>query len=336
MSAPPIRVLITGGAPAGGVASFAEALAEGFAAIDLSASVIAPHSILQHWSDLRNPAVLKILSTTAVFAAPFARNAICVAHGFPRADAQGWIKMLGILGSYKLARRAAKLVAVSHYAALHLRTIFNLSADAVIHNPLGAAFLERSDDQHPREYITYVGRLHPAKRLDCIFPALRALLHETTALRVCIIGDGVLRAKLEALAKGNPRIELTGNLPPAAVRGWLRRTRIFISGCETEALGISYLEALSQGCVVAMPASGGGLEIVPEEIGKSIRLLPLPLEAGAILPILREALTARGCSTTLTGYHPAAVAAQYLALAESKIPQTVVAAHSTNLQRSAQ
>jgi hypothetical protein len=31
-----------------------------------------------------------------------ARRAICVAHGFPRPDAQGWLKILAILASMKL------------------------------------------------------------------------------------------------------------------------------------------------------------------------------------------------------------------------------------------
>jgi|GEM_PF-6265427 len=96
------------------------------------------------WRELRDPRVLKILSTTAVFAAPIARRAICVAHGFPRPDVQGWRKALGVTASFKVANWFARLVAVSYYTAIHLRTIFNLRVDAVIHNPLDDAFLAES------------------------------------------------------------------------------------------------------------------------------------------------------------------------------------------------
>jgi glycosyltransferase involved in cell wall biosynthesis len=311
----PTKVLITGGKPAGGVASFAEALRAGFVAHGIPAEVLPPRQIVTRWRDLRDPGVLKVLSTTAVLGAPFARRTICVAHGFPRGDAQGWPRLLGIFASYKLANRSSQLVAVSQYAAVHLRTIFNLRVDAVIHNPLDALFLQREDEgAHPRDYITYVGRMHPCKRLDRIFPAICALVEEIPNLRACMIGDGELRGSLEAAVRGNPRIEFKGPLAPNQVRAWLRRTRVFVSGCETEAFGIAYLEALSQGCVVAMPACGGGLEIAPEQLGKSICLLPLPLEPGEVLSALREALLSNGCTPSLAAYDAATVASSYLEL----------------------
>jgi glycosyltransferase involved in cell wall biosynthesis len=332
----PSKVLITSGSPAGGLSSFAETLRVGFEALEIPAEVISPHRILAKWRDLRNPHVLKILSTTAVFAAPFAPRSICVAHGFPRVDAQGWIKLLAIVASFKLASRSSLLATVSHYAAVHLRTIFGLRVDAVIHNPLHSVFLEHEDanasNAPPRDCITYVGRLHPCKRLDRIFPAIRALVNDTPNLRACIIGGGELRGALEKASAGNPRIEFTGPLPREQVRAWLRRTRVFVSGCETEALGIAYLEALSQGCVVAMPACGGGLEIAPELIGRSIRLLPLSLEPGAILSVLREALSLTSCAPFLTSYDAETVATSYLELdrrrrSQPNAPARVKAVH---------
>jgi glycosyltransferase involved in cell wall biosynthesis len=309
----PSRALISGGAPAGGLSSFAEGLRAGFQALGIPAEVVAPGRILTRWRDLRDPDVLKILSTSAVFAAPLARRSICVAHGFPRADVQGWTRLAGIVLSLKLANGFSQLIAVSHYTAVHLKTVFDLRVDGVIHNALHALFQEGAcAETPPRDCITYVGRLHPAKRLDRIFPAICSLVEETPGLRACIIGDGPLRGALEAEAHGNPRIQFTGPLPAAEVRAWLRRTRVFVSGCETEALGIAYLEALSQGCVVAMPACGGGLEIAPEEIGRSIRLLPLPLDHGAVLSALRAALFAPGFPLALGAYQAAAIATRYL------------------------
>ena len=308
----PSRALISGGAPAGGLSSFAEGLRAGFQAFGIPAEVVAPGRIFRRWRDLRDPDVLKILSTSAVFTAPFARRSICVAHGFPRADVHGWIRLVGIVLSLKLANRFSQLTTVSHYSAVHLQTVFDLRVDAVIHNPLHALFQDAAAEAPPRDCITYVGRLHPVKRLDRIFPAICSLVDETPGLRACIIGDGPLRGALEAEARGNPRVQFTGPLPAAEVRAWLRRSKVFVSGCETEALGIAYLEALSQGCVVAMPACGGGLEIAPEEIGRSIRLLPLPLDHGAVLNALRSALSAHGSQQTLAAYEAAAIAMRYL------------------------
>lgn len=309
----PSKVLISGGSEIGGVASFAEGLGAGFVELGIPVEIVPPAQIFRRWSELRDPRVLKILSTTAVFAAPLARRTLSVAHGFPRADMQGWMKLLAIVASFKLAARRSQLIAVSHYTAVHLRTIFNLSVDAVIHNPLSELFLEPCGaDESPRDCIAYVGRLHPAKGLEQIFPALRILLRERADLRVCIIGGGEMRLTLEAMAAGDPRIVFTGPLEPGEVRGWLRRSRAFISGCETEALGIAYLEALSQGCAVAMPASGGGLEIAPDLVGNRIHLFPASAGSEPIAGALRRALAAAPQAVALHAYSPRAVAQAYL------------------------
>ena len=287
------KVLITGGHEVGGVSSFAEGLAQGFAALGIPSEVIPPSRILSRWSDLRDPNVLKILSTTAVFAAPFARRAICIAHGVPRGDYQGWRKLLAIIGSFKLANACSgvQLVSVSHYTAATLRAIFNIRTDAVIHNPVKPLYFE-ADDEGPRErcYVTYVGRLIAAKNLHRILPAIRDLLDETAGLRACIIGDGEKRPALEAMVSDDPRFEFKGTPDDRSVREYLRRTKVFVSGNEVEGLGITYLEALTQGCNVAMPACGGGLEISLDSVGKSVQLLSLSWERSQLLVALRRAL----------------------------------------------
>ena len=326
----PLKVLISGGKPAGGLSSFAAALREGFEALGIPAEVIPPSRIFTRWKDLRDPRVLKILSTSAVFAAPLARHAICVAHGFPRADVQGWVKLAGILASYKLANWNSRLVTVSHYAAVHLRTIFNLRVDAVIHNPINEMFLLPSGNSAPlREYIAFAGRLHPAKGLDRVFPAICALVHETPGLRAVIIGDGELRPALQSAAPAGSRIEFTGPLPQSAVRDWLRRTRVFVSGCETEALGIGYLEALSQGCAVVMPASGGGLEIAPELIGDAIHLYS---GAGSepVARALRNALSAAPAAVSLAAYAPRTVAQAYLSADDCRSTEPALAVEAVS------
>ena len=204
MTVAPSKVLITGGCEVGGLCSFAEGLHEGFASRGIPAEIIGPSEVLSRWRELRDPGVLKILSTTAVFAAPFARRAICVAHGFPRPDAQGWLKTLAILASFKLANLSSgcRLTAVSEYAAAHLRAVHRLRVDAVIHNPLQSIFCEPWEPSEPRNYMTYVGRLIPVKNLHRLLPAMLQLLDQNPDLRICIIGDGPQRRELEAFGPG--------------------------------------------------------------------------------------------------------------------------------------
>jgi glycosyltransferase involved in cell wall biosynthesis len=310
----PRKVLITGGREVGGLAAFAAGLSEGFAALGIPSEVISPTQIFRRWRDLRDPSILKILSTSAVFAAPVARRVICVSHGFPRADSQGRFGMLVIIGSFKVANltRHAAFVTVSDYVAAHLRSLFDLRVDAVIRNPVQSCFLEPMDGSGERRYLTYVGRLIPPKNVHHLLPAMCDLQRENPDLRICVIGDGPQRAEMESTFRTDPPIEFTGDLDALKVRSYLRRTKVFVSGNEMEPFGITYLEALSQGCAVAMPACGGGLEIALELIGTKVQLLPLSFERAGVLQALRRALSSATVQISLAAYEPKAVAQAYL------------------------
>jgi glycosyltransferase involved in cell wall biosynthesis len=320
--ATPEKVLITGGREVGGLTAFAAGLCEGLTALGIPSEVIPPNEIFKRWRDLRDPGVLKILSTAAVFAAPFARRAICVAHGFPRADAQGWVRMAAILGSFKLANSSphVRLVAVSDYVAAHLRGPFNLRVDGVIRNPVRSCFLEPANGSGERRYLTYVGRLMPWKNVQRLLPAMCDLQRENPELRICVIGDGPERETLESSFRTDPPIEFTGSLDPCSVRSFLRRTKVFVSGNEMEPFGITYLEALTQGCAVAMPACGGGLEIALGLIGTRVQLLPLSFERDGVLQALRRAVNASIVPVSLVESEPRSVAGAYLEMGSRLAP----------------
>jgi glycosyltransferase involved in cell wall biosynthesis len=311
----PAKVLITGGHELGGVASFAAGLAAGFGELGIETEIVAPRGLLRHWRALRDPHVLKILSTTAMFAAPFAKRAICMAHGVARADVMGWPRLIGINAGYKLtnAVRIARLVAVSDYTAVQVQTSFNVRIDGVIRNPVKPIYLDPVDlSGYARDYITYVGRLVPQKNLHRILPAIRDLLDQESNLKACIIGEGPQREELELIAAHHDRIEFKGTLDDMTVREYLRKTKVFVSGNVTEGLGITYLEALSQGCVVAMPACGGGLELALEQVGRQIQLLPLSMRRGEILATLCRALAVTGEPLPMNDYSARAVALAFL------------------------
>ncbi len=313
----PASVLISGGRETGGVSSFAQGLRAGFAELGFPSEVVPPSRIYRRLHELRDPRILKIVSTTAVFAAPLARRTICLAHGFPCVAYKGWPTTFALLASYRLATacRGTQLVAVSDYSALTLRVLFGLPVDAVIRNPVLPLFLQPAPDADARrEAVTFVGRLHPSKNVARLLPAMRDVLDENPGLRAWIIGDGPLRADLELITAGDDRIEFLGALPSRQVRERLRRSRVFVSANPTEPFGIVYLEALSQGCQIVMPASGGGLEIAPELIGTSIQLFPASMERAEVASALRKALIAPQTTLDLTQYSASSVAKAYLAV----------------------
>jgi glycosyltransferase involved in cell wall biosynthesis len=311
----PSKVLITGGHEVGGVSSFAEGLRDGFAELGIPTEIIAPSQIWSRWHQLRDSSVLKILSTTGVFAAPLAQRTICIAHGIPRVCGRGWARFLSILGTFKLANACsgAQLVAVSHYTAVHLETVFNVRIDGVVLNPLKPLFLDPvAASSEARAYITYVGRLDPIKNLHRLLPSVRQLLDEIPHLHASIVGDGEQRMYLQREYGDHPRIHFEGCPDDRWVRNRLRQTKLFISGNTTEGLGITYLEALSQGCAVAMPACGGGLEVALDQIGRSVHLLPLSLDPKSVLEVLRRAISSNGTQFSVDAYSARAVAEAYL------------------------
>jgi glycosyltransferase involved in cell wall biosynthesis len=311
----PSKVIITGGHELGGLASFAEGLAEGFRELGIPAEVVPPTSIYSQWSVLRDRSILKILSTTAGFASLVARRAICVSHGVPCADVQSWPNVLGFLASYKLAIASpdTEFVAVSEYTAIHLKHLFNMRITAVIQNPVRTIFVEEgATERSERKYITYVGRLHPAKNLGRLLPAVMDVINETPGLKACVVGDGELLPSLRQAYASDSLVEFTGGQDSRSVRDILRQSCVFISGNQTEPFGITYLEALSQGCAIVMPACGGGLEIARELIGKQVQLMPITLERAAISDALRRAVRAERHCFNMANYTAKAVAAKYL------------------------
>lgn len=314
-ASPPEKVLITGGHELGGVESFAQALLVGFRQCGVPGEVIPPPAALRRWRELRSARVLKVLSTTAVFASPLGRRCICMAHGVPVAAYQGWKRMMLIAASFRLANRSsgAQLVAVSEYTASHLEAVFNTRVDAVILNPVKPLYLEPLPaNPTKRDYITFLGRLTPAKGLANLLPVVRILLDETPALKMAIIGDGPQKPVLMKLVAGDSRFEFLGNLDDLATRDVLRRTRLFVSGNKVEGLGITYLEALSQGCAVAMPAGGGGVEIALDQLGRRVHLLPLSLAPEPTLAALRTAIQCQPEPLDMSAWSAEAVARQYL------------------------
>lgn len=304
-------VLITGSRAVGGLNSFARDLAIGFSVLQIPVRVVEPGSVLRELQALRDPSVLKILSTSAVFCAPICRSVICVSHGVPRVDAQGWVKFIGILLSLKIASYNSVIIGVSSYVASHLAAIFNIKVDGVIYNPFLP--LEYDGNTRKRQYLTYVGRLDKVKNVDKFIDALKKFLVDHPSYTVAIIGEGTERHNLEKLIAGHPSIFMFGSLSKSEVIDILRQTKIFFSGCVTEAFGITYLEALSCGCNIVLPLFGAGAEVLsPFKSGDNIVFVSDLNDQSSIYSAFEKAENAINYNYDLSGFFPETIAQTYL------------------------
>lgn len=130
--------------------------------------------------------------------------------------------------------------------------------DAVVPLPVNQAFYQEYKIG-PRAYdYIFAGRLVAAKGLDKVIRALALLPREQSLL---VVGDGVERANYEQLArKLGVHVTFTGAMDRLHLIEYYRQAKVFISLNSAEPFGLTYIEALSQGCKVLSPVTGGQVE----------------------------------------------------------------------------
>lgn len=113
--------------------------------------------------------------------------------------------------------------------------------------------------------LVTVGHLVARKRHGDVLHAFARLAPAHPGLRYTIVGDGPEREPLRALARQlgvADRVELTGQLPPAAARERAWQSDLLVLPSVDEAFGVAYVEAMAGG----VPAIGCAGEDGPEEI----------------------------------------------------------------------
>jgi glycosyltransferase involved in cell wall biosynthesis len=106
--------------------------------------------------------------------------------------------------------------------------------------------------------VLFVGRLAEKKGCDVLIQAIAAVQAQAPDVELIFIGDGPLRADLEAQAKTSlKRYQFLGMQPPEMVKTWMNRARIFAAPSVTAANGDS--EGLP---TVIVEAQAMGLPVV--------------------------------------------------------------------------
>ncbi len=179
---------------------------------------------------------------------------------FLRPGAQRLDLRLRRLIDWLAVRRAARLVANSHYTATRLRQLYGREADAVVYPGVDLAqFSPRADTSGSTgAYAITVGRLSAEKGLDRLFEAWR----DIPDLPLHVVGDGsaeVLR-NLRALA---PRgVVFRGHLTSGDLAEAYRRAEVAVFASYGEEFGMAPLEAMASGVPVVAWREGGLQETI--------------------------------------------------------------------------
>ena len=186
-------------------------------------------------------------------------------------------------------------VAVSDGVACDMARLSALSRNrfAVIHNPaaLGRVLPRKerplSVSAHAGPFIISVGTLKPVKRHDLLIRAFARIANEA---RLCILGEGSERARLEALISElglDDRVLLPGYQADPAP--WYAYADLFVLSSDHEGFGNVIVEALEQGTpVVSTDCPYGPREILAH--GKFGVLVPTG-NVGELADAMQASLT---------------------------------------------
>lgn len=197
-------------------------------------------------------------------------------------------------------RAAHASVALSDEMADQLRTL-GVAPDRILRVD-NAVDVDRfqpcaADAERPPT-VLYVGRLSPEKGGDVLlrsWPAVRGALPQA---RLIVVGDGPMRAELEALSRElgvADSIEFRG-----AVREHIERcyqaADVFVLPSHREGVSVALLEALACGLGVVATRVGGTPEIISDAVSG---LLVPPADPGALADGLIQTLSDAGLRARL-------------------------------------
>ncbi len=174
-----------------------------------------------------------------------------------------------------VAARSKAITVVSSDLKRRLDGVASGSGRLPMVMPMGVdtkRFATESEAAWPAEKtVLFVGRLAEKKGLGYLIRAFPEVLSRHPDARLIVVGDGPLRAKLEALASElrlGDRVQFEGGQPSSELPRWYSRCRVFLlpsvvarSG-DTEGLPVVLLEAMAAGRPVVATSVGGIPEVM--------------------------------------------------------------------------
>jgi glycosyltransferase involved in cell wall biosynthesis len=200
----------------------------------------------------------------------------------------------------QLQRAGSLFLGVSNFIrGKLLEQAFPAERTAVQYNGVDSRFFNPDRDVSRERIVLFVGRLVEKKGCDYLIRAMQHVQREIPDAELIIVGDGPLRASLEALTRElGVRGRFLGRQTPAEVRQWMNRARVFSVPSVTAESGDSegFPTVFSEAAVMGLPsvtfASGGNAEAVLHgKTGYVAAERDWPALAGYLSRLLRDDAT---------------------------------------------
>lgn len=127
-----------------------------------------------------------------------------------------------------------------------------------------AALKEKLSMREGEKYLITTSRLVPKNAIDAV---IQALPHLPYNVRFLVLGEGPLRASLEALARTEgvaERVRFLGHVEHSDLPLYLQVCDIFIRPSRSEGMGSSFIEAMAAGIPVIATPVGGIVDIIED------------------------------------------------------------------------
>ena len=135
------------------------------------------------------------------------------------------------------------------------------------------------------EVVTFLGRLHPIKRLDLLADAFAIVLHTRPNARLVIAGpdEGGYRQHVEAMfAPVSAATRWLGAVDSDDIAALLASTDVLVQCSDSESFGMSVAEALSAGVPVVVTKRSGWAEVDAIGCGFSVAHEPVSIADGIL------------------------------------------------------
>ena len=152
----------------------------------------------------------------------------------------------------------ATLIAITEEEADAYRTLFGFQNIAVI--PNGIRLAEFTPKEHKENFIIFIGRIVPEKRLEFLLEAHKKLEHPLPLIVAGYAPDSAYLDKLKSLAGSGVSFI---NPPRQQLVELLGKAKALVLPSKNEAFGIVLLEAMASNALVLASNSGG----IPTVVG---------------------------------------------------------------------
>jgi glycosyltransferase involved in cell wall biosynthesis len=195
-------------------------------------------------------------------------------------------------------RRADQVIVVSKFLASRVEQLgVEPRRIRVLYTGIPIGPRPEEGDDHRVWDLAFAGRLVERKGVsDALLAAASAQARLGRRLRMCVMGDGPLRAEMASMARQSGLgAEFLGHVDPDRVRLELSRSKIFLAPSRTgpkgdaEAFGMVFLEAAARATPVVAYRHGGVVEAVCEGVtGVLVDEGDVSGLSNAVLSLLRD------------------------------------------------